>query len=337
MNHTSHWSRWKMDSSSHIKIMFSLITLIAFSASIVNCANLPTTGGIRVPATDCRLKNETLGIDIDFKQLASNASFIEIPNITVNGTQQTLAISLCQGIKLNSTDFKCGNRTSSTTNVCLFNSTSVKTSQNSRVIGTIITSRLRQNGNRITWESYPGYVDLKNQTIIGATNSTVPPSTRIEFLCSKVTDAKPIFDHYDNRTFFLNWSTPLACPRLVEQPKPQNVTEHIPTVIQKNTTTTSPKMQSTTTTTSTLAPTLNVEPVVQSPTKMNNMHRFFMISLIVMSLAAFMVIIFIMDKKTRFNIPLNNIRRQARQVFQPAPVPYSRVSDFNDGAHHTCA
>jgi len=68
----------------------------------------------------------------------------------------------------------------------------------------------------------------------------------------------------------------------------------------------------------------------QLPKKMDTIPKFFMISLIVMSLTAFILIIFILDKKTRLRIPIGNIRRQARQVFQPQPVPYSRVNEFND-------
>lgn len=64
--------------------------------------------------------------------------------------------------------------------------------------------------------------------------------------------------------------------------------------------------------------------------KMNKLHKFFMISLIVVSLAGFVVLIFILDKKTRLRIPLSNIRRQARQALQPQ-TPYTRVDSFH---HH---
>lgn len=64
--------------------------------------------------------------------------------------------------------------------------------------------------------------------------------------------------------------------------------------------------------------------------KMNKFHKFFMIGLILTSLAAFVVVIFILDKKTRLRIPLSNIRHQVRQAFQPQPMPYTRVDQFND-------
>lgn len=67
-----------------------------------------------------------------------------------------------------------------------------------------------------------------------------------------------------------------------------------------------------------------------APAKMNRLHKFFMVSLIIISLASFIVVIFILDNKTRLRLPLNSIRRRARQALQPQPVPYSRVDDFND-------
>lgn len=72
--------------------------------------------------------------------------------------------------------------------------------------------------------------------------------------------------------------------------------------------------------------------LVTKPTsnRMNKIHKFFMICLIVMSLAGFIVIIFILDKKTKLRIPLGSIGRQARQAFQTQPVPYTRVDRFND-------
>lgn len=62
----------------------------------------------------------------------------------------------------------------------------------------------------------------------------------------------------------------------------------------------------------------------QQQPKMNIVHKYFMICLIVMSLVAFLVVILVLDKKTRLRVPLSSIRR-ARQAFQPQPVPYSRV------------
>lgn len=64
--------------------------------------------------------------------------------------------------------------------------------------------------------------------------------------------------------------------------------------------------------------------------RMDKLHKFFMICLIVMSLGGFMIFIFILDKKTKLRIPLGNITRQTRQAFQPQPVPYTRVDQFND-------
>lgn len=68
----------------------------------------------------------------------------------------------------------------------------------------------------------------------------------------------------------------------------------------------------------------------QNSSRMNKLHKFFMIALIVMSLAGFIVVILVLDRKTQFLLPLGNIRRQARQAFQPQPVPYTRVDQFND-------
>lgn len=68
---------------------------------------------------------------------------------------------------------------------------------------------------------------------------------------------------------------------------------------------------------------------VQPTGKMNKVHKFFMIGLIVMSLTAFVVVIFILDRKTNFKIPLGRIGRRARQALRPQPVPYTRVG-FND-------
>lgn len=71
------------------------------------------------------------------------------------------------------------------------------------------------------------------------------------------------------------------------------------------------------------------EPQLAKP-KMNLLHKFLMISLIIMSLVAFLVIILVLDKKTRLRIPLGSIRRQARQSFQAQSVPYSRVANDLD-------
>lgn len=69
---------------------------------------------------------------------------------------------------------------------------------------------------------------------------------------------------------------------------------------------------------------------LNKPQRMNKLHKFFMIGLILTSLGAFVVVIFILDRKTRLRIPLSNIRRQVSQAFQPQPVPYTRVDQFND-------
>lgn len=64
--------------------------------------------------------------------------------------------------------------------------------------------------------------------------------------------------------------------------------------------------------------------------RMDSTHKFFMISMILMSLVGFVVVIFILDKKTRLRVPISAIRRRAGQAFQAQPVPYSRVDNFND-------
>lgn len=75
---------------------------------------------------------------------------------------------------------------------------------------------------------------------------------------------------------------------------------------------------------------VDIKLVEQTKPKMGSFQKVFMIGLIVMSLSAFIVAIFILDKKTRLRVPIAAIRRRAGQAFQPAPVPYSRVDRFND-------
>lgn len=64
--------------------------------------------------------------------------------------------------------------------------------------------------------------------------------------------------------------------------------------------------------------------------KMTKPHKYFMIGLISITLTAFIVIIFILDKRTRLGLTLTSIRQQARQAFQAQPTPYTRVDQFND-------
>jgi len=66
----------------------------------------------------------------------------------------------------------------------------------------------------------------------------------------------------------------------------------------------------------------SVKQTVPQPPKMDFSHKLFMISLITMSLVAFLVLILVLDKKTRLRVQLGSIRHHVRQA---PPVPYSRV------------
>lgn len=92
-------------------------------------------------------------------------------------------------------------------------------------------------------------------------------------------------------------------------------------------TATSSKSSTTSSTTTTEAPHVlrkKIEPA------MNSYHKYFMISLIIMMLAGFIIVILVLDRRTRIRSPMGNLRRRVHQVFQPAPVPYTQVDRFND-------
>jgi cell division protein FtsL len=294
------------------------------------------------PETECSIKYEPLGIDIDLRKLTNNRNLIEIPNINLDGRNKTMVIGICQAIPKN---YVCEGKLNSLTKACLIDAddkATVRSANNSLVVGSITKSFIKLSDEKIYLESF-----AVNRTCSEAVhkdfNVTQPVGTRIEFFCSAEAQSMPKFLGYDDCTYVFEWGSPVMCletfsnlTAIVQQNQTKSNLTNIPKqfaninikdVIKSEDQKVELKKQNASKNDDKLA--TRTEPPKQPASrnnqpKMNGVHKFFMISLIVASFAAFIVIIFVLDKKTRLRVTL----RQARQAFQSnRQQPYSRVID----------
>lgn len=319
-----------------------------------------------VPATNCSINYEPQGIKIDIKRIVKNATRVEVKDLVIDGKKKNVMIGLCQGIK--PYELKCAGKSNAATTSCLYDAGSKSplnlTKDNSEIIGSIAKSFIKLGDGKVYLESF-AHNKTCNIPIGRKLNVTHPVGTRIEFVCSDTTDDKPKFLGYNECIYQFEWGSNLVCLEglknnisvtnrtdgsqsvkltdkdlkidLNEQPKNaqdkhqetlrdsqiMNISEKSPSDNNgsaANSTKDAPPKE----------PNIPVVVQPQSNSRMNKLHKFFMIALIVMSLAGFIVVILILDRKTQFRFPLGNMRRQARQAFQPQPVPYTRVDQFND-------
>lgn len=287
---------------------------------------------VSAPATECKIKYEPLGIDIDIMKLTSNRTSIEVPNIDLDGPKK-MVLGICRGLPKSLT---CEGKVVSTTGACLLDATDNSISRaanNSKIVGSVTKSFVRLSDDRVYLESF-----THNKTCTESTknniNVTRKVGTRLEFYCSAIRQEVPTFLGYDDCVYVFELGTPLMC--LETFTSPSNRTEtfdetksviledeiHLKNddgvlksdAIKKQVTNQEGKQPA------------SVPVVINSSPKMNSAHKYFMISLILMSFVAFIVIIIVLDKKTRLRVTL----RQARQVFQSNEQPYSRVvNDLN--------
>lgn len=317
----------------------------------------------KVPATNCSISYEPQGININLKQIFNNLSHVEVKDISMDGKKKNFMLGLCQGIK--QTTLRCEGKSSAQTTGCLYdaNSTSpLKTKDNSEIIGSISKSFIRLSDGRVYLESF-----ALNKTCsipMGRNfNATQQIGTRIEFFCSSKDDEVPKYLGYDECIYLFEWGFKSMCLEgfngslyenngnrsiklsdnelkidLNEQPKSakekhqQTLSDSEKIISNSEVHVSSSNNNGSAEATEVIPKEPDVSSTVkpQNSSRMNKLHKFFMIALIVMSLAGFIVVILILDRKTQFKFPLGNMRRQARQAFQPQPVPYTRVDQFND-------
>lgn len=329
---------------------------------------------VQEPATNCEIKYEPLGIDINLKEILTNESFVEVSDMNVNGKNKTMILSICQGISLET--YRCANKSSRGTSACLLEGSGRNSSEPSKseILGTIAKTTIKLEDSRLLIESYAPNKTCEVPVSPGF-NYTRQLSTRIEVVCAEKDEPKPKFVAFEDCVYLFEWASSEIClENMINQPQvirpsnssftpkpiiitPSNGSLPVPTHNQsedlrnpdpdeasnrtahdlhKDTVADSKRILKP----EEISPSqiTNQEPKkdsivtnqsIQPTTKMNRAQKFFMIGLIVMSLTAFVVVIFILDRKTNFKIPLGRIGRRARQAFRPQPVPYSRVS-FND-------
>lgn len=321
---------------------------------------------VQVPATNCEIKYEPLGIDIDLKKVFVNQTLVEVSNITINGKNKTMMLGLCKGI--DPSKYRCAGKSSRGTSACLIEEGGL--AKNSEIVGSNLKSVIKLADSRLLLESY-----AVNRTcevpVTPGFNYTRQVGTRIEVVCSMTDYLKPEFIGFEDCVYVFEWGSSALClENMISQPKTSETsnssTAANPTITPLPNSTPVPKTNhtenhdnSTSDTDAKSAHDLHKDTIADSkemlkpegteshssatkapqvikpaeatvlPGKMNKVHKFFMIGLIVMSLTAFVVVIFILDRKTNFKIPLGRIGRRARQALRPQPVPYTRVN-FND-------
>lgn len=312
---------------------------------------------IKLSASDCRFKSDLMGVDINLRKIFNTSTFVEVDNIEENGVMKTIKLGLCRGI--DRLTFKCEGKDSSTTTACLVEPrtklSSEKAVQNSTIVGHMMNSAIRLVDDRLYLESF-----VTNRTCQERAshnfNTTYKVGTRIEFFNSPVAMTKPKYLGRINCVYTFEWGSPEIVFESLESSQSADVHD------AKNSSTTAstvdksgkdiapkpkstvhkesdePKSEKQVTSTSTAAPNTvrssTVEPKSPEPistggsitgARMNNLHKFYMIVLIIGSMSLFIAVIFILDRKTRSGFPVRCSR--LRQMFQPPPVPYSRVHD----------
>lgn len=301
---------------------------------------------VKSPITDCRIKFDPLGIDIDIKKITNNRTVVQVPNIKIGDKNKTMLLGICQGLPRAAA---CEGRSTATTTACLIDAnidnSTAKTANNSMIVGSSPKSQIRLADEHIYLESF-AYNKTCSERVRDGFNVTQQLGTRVEFYCSPKSQDAPTFLGFDDCVYVFEWGSPLMCLETFAMPAPnsQSTTETNstrkstriedaivkPHVEIKDVFREDSRKKARVEKASTQGPSIesSPEPIMKStkeannkPPRMGNGHRFLMISLIIVSFGAFIVIIFVMDKKTRLRITL----RQARQAFQPNQQPYSRV------------
>lgn len=314
-NTTSPWSSPKLVRSTACENIIEWSTMRACPVSKVSS-----------PGTECKLKYEPLGVDIDIMKLTGNRTMIAVPDITLLGKKKKMILGLCKGLPRS---LLCEGKMISTTSACLLDATDnspTRAANNSQIVGSVTKSFIKLSDDRIYMESFaPNKTCI--ETIRDSFNVTQKVGTRLEFFCSTSHHELPVFLGYDDCTYVFEWGSPLMC--LETLTKPSNKTEkfdetksviledeiHLTNVNIKDVLKDDNRKKETTRHEEKSITINNTTP------KMNSAHKYFMISLILLSFVAFIVIIFVLDKKTRLRVTL----RQARQAFQPNQQTYSRV------------
>lgn len=285
---------------------------------------------VSVPETECSIKYKPLGIDIDIKKLTNNQTKIEIP-VKLDGQDKTMIFGICQAIPKT---YKCEGKLNSNTKACLIDAhdnSTVRSVNNSMIVGVFTKSFIRLADDRIYLESF-AVNRTCSESVRGNFNVTQQVGTRIEFFCSERAQDKPSFLGYDDCTYVFEWGSPSLCLEAfsISTKRPSATTVGNETYVKDviNSGSQNPNKKETFKQDDKPRP---YKPRGQTaavePPKMNSVHKFFMITLIIVSLAAFIVVIFVLDNKTRLRVKL----RQARQVFQSNnQQPYSRVIDHLD-------
>lgn len=341
---------------------------------------------IKTPATNCRIRHNLLGVELDLHKMSANHSTVLVNNIKVDGQLKDMQLGICNGLPVK--EITCEGQHRASTSACLIDNSigsSVKTRDNSKIVGSIMKSYIKLTDDRVHLESMA--VNKSCSITQGPHfNITKPLGTRIEFFCAPEQAEKPEYLGFDDCVYVFEWGTPIMCLEHAplrskevalkdksnskasgkEESSSNKPTVIVPThnddkylspeekhkftlddakkildpahntsaIGLNNDAHTSPLTADTTKNSSNSQsnkPNLvDTKQEEQIKPKMGNLQKVFMIGLIVMSLSAFIITIFILDKKTRLRVPIAAIRRRAGQAFQPVPVPYSRVNRFND-------
>uniref|UniRef100_A0A6G1S980 Cation-independent mannose-6-phosphate receptor n=1 Tax=Aceria tosichella TaxID=561515 RepID=A0A6G1S980_9ACAR len=294
-----------------------------------------------VPGNNCSIDYKPLGIKFDIKKLTNNQTQVEIPGIKLDGKNKTMIVGICQPIPKT---YQCEGKLNSNTKACLIDASvtsSARSANDSMIVGTVTKSSIRLSDDKIYLESR-AVNGTCSETVRKDFNITQQVGTRIEFVCSPKTQDKPTFLGYDDCTYVFKWGSPLLCLEAFSGPVdpvqptkdtklPQlvDITKQFTNIKIKDVIKNDDQKFKLNNQEATKLDERPPKPSVNSKAsgnnsqpKMNGVHKFFMISLIVLSFGAFIVVIFVLDKKTRLRVTL----RQARQAFQSNnQQPYSRV------------
>lgn len=166
---------------------------------------------LSVPATSCGLQHDDLGIDFNLRDVWAGGDGIEIPNISINGTQKSMLLGLCRGIKPSL--MKCEGKNNSQTSACLYDPVkhgsdyATISKNNSKIVGSISGSKIKHVGDRIHLE----YFAAQSTCQSSSSSKITPIGTRVEFFCSPTTSEKPNFLAYKDCTYIFEWPSKNIC------------------------------------------------------------------------------------------------------------------------------
>ena len=326
---------------------------------------------VKAPATDCRINYPALNLTIDLMALTNNKKIVQVPDLIIDGKQKTMLLSICQGMSKSGCEGKRTSATTAClidNNVAAANRTAKNSRITGSIPSSSIRfadDRLYLESSAVNRSCT--FTTGRNLTIARQLTTRIEffcakePSDKPTFLgfneCTYVFEwgsPKMCLEEVASQQ-----SAPVTVPTQIVEPPSNKVPARIdsaekpksgseknrdtladankalkPPVAVKDNSNEGIFSSSTTTTTTTETPKVAEAIAVRVPVpepRMNSVHKFFMIASIVMSLVAFIVVIFILDKKTHLGIPVRGImRRHVRQAFQAQPVPYSRVDSFGD-------